>query len=50
MENTVWVESNLGGGQNGYLGIILPPEQYGYVSGTSFVRQPKPGRKETLPV
>ena len=30
--NAAFVECDLGGGQNGYLGLILPPKQYARVS------------------
>ena len=48
--NAASVESELGGGQNGYLGIILPPKEYARISNTPFVcPPPKPGRMETVP-
>ena len=43
------VECDLGGGQKGYLGLILPPEQYARVSGTTFVLPPKPGQTAHVP-
>ena len=43
--NTVSIEYDLGGGQNGYIGLILPPEQYSRVSGTAFVLPTDPGRR-----
>ena len=47
--NAASVECNLGGGHNGYLGLILPPDQYACVSGTAFILPPKPGRMEKVP-
>ena len=41
--NVSLVESELGEGQNGYLGLIFPPEQYAHISGTAFIIPPKPG-------
>ena len=40
--NAASVEYDLGGGQNGYLGLILLPKQYARVSGTAFVLPPNP--------
>ena len=40
--NAASVESELGGGQNGYLGIILPPKEYARISNTPFVCPPPP--------
>ena len=47
--NAASVKCNLGGGQNGYLGIILPPTQYEQVSGTDFILPPDPGRTTHVP-
>ena len=47
--NTALVQSNLGGGQNGYLRLILPPEEYSRVSDTTYVRLPDLGITETAP-
>ena len=47
--NAASAECNLGGGQNGYLGLILPPEQYARVSGTAFVLPPDPGQTAHVP-
>ena len=41
--NTASVECDLRGGQNSYLGLILPPEQYEQVSGSAFVLPPDSG-------
>ena len=49
MANATAIECDLGGGQNGYLGLILPPEQYAHVSGTAFVLPPDPGRTAQVP-
>ena len=35
--NVASIECNLGGGQNGYFDLIIPPEQYAHVSRTIFV-------------
>ena len=43
--NIVSVESNLGRGQNEYLGLILLPKQYVCIYGTAFVRPPARPRK-----
>ena len=48
--NVVSVECNLSRGQNGYLGLILPPKQYERVSGTTFILPPDPGQTAHLPV
>ena len=42
--NAASVKCDLGGGQHGYLGLILPPEQYEQVSGTAFILPPDPDR------
>ena len=47
--NAASVECNLGGGHNGYLGLILPPEQYERLSGTAFILPPDPGRTAHVP-
>ena len=47
--NAVLVEIDLSGGKNGYLGIFLPPEQYGCIANTPFVRPSDPGRTSTIP-
>ena len=49
MSNVASVESNLGRGQNGYLRLILPPEQYSCISDTAFVRPSDPGITATVP-
>ena len=49
MVNAASIERNLGGGQNSYLGLILPPEQYAFVSGTAFVLPPDHGRMAHVP-
>ena len=41
--NAASVKSDLVRGHNGYLGLILPPDQYAGVSGTVFVRPPDTG-------
>ena len=46
--NAESVESNLGGGENGYLGKVLPPKQYSFIFDTTFVRLPDPGRITTI--
>ena len=38
------IKCDLGGGQNVYLGLILPPKQYARISRTAFVLLPDPGR------
>ena len=48
-ENSVSIECNLGGVQNGYLGLILPPKQYVRVSGTAFVLTNDPSRTAHVP-
>ena len=47
--NVASIECNLSGGQNSYLSLILPPEQYARVSGTAFVLLPNPGRTAQVP-
>ena len=49
MSNEVSVGINLNVGQKGYLGIILPPEQYDCISDTAFFHPPDPGRTATSP-
>ena len=43
------VKCKLGGGQNSYLSLILPPEQYAQVSVTAFVLPPDPGQTAHVP-
>ena len=40
--NAASVNSNLGGDNDSYLGLILPPKKYARVSGTTFIRLPDP--------
>ena len=47
--NTASVECNLGGGQNSYLSLILPPKQYKRLSGTAFILLPNPGQTAHVP-
>ena len=47
--NTTSIKCDLDRGQNGYLGLILLPEQYAHVSGTAFVLPPDPGRTAQVP-
>ena len=47
--NAVSVECDLGGGQNGYLSLILPPKQYPCVSRTAFVLPSNPGKTAHVP-
>ena len=48
-ENTLSVESALSSGQNGYLRLVFPPDQYDRIVATLFVRLPDPGRTATSP-
>ena len=43
------VKCKLGGGQNSYLSLILPPEQYERVSGTAFILPPNPVKTAHVP-
>ena len=47
--NVALVESDLDGGQNGSLRIILPSMKYACISDTTFICPPKPGRMATVP-
>ena len=47
--NAASINYDLGGGQNGYLGLILLLEQYACVSSTAFVILPDPGRTAQVP-
>ena len=47
--NAASVESALGGGQNGYLGLVLLPGHYTRISTAAFERLPNPGRTATVP-
>ena len=47
--NAASIECNLGRVQNGYLSLILPPEQYDRVSRTTFVLLPDPGCTAQVP-
>ena len=47
--NAESAKRNLGGGQNGNLGLALPPDQYNRISNTPFVRPPDPGIMKTVP-
>ena len=49
MANAASIDCDLGGGHNGYLGLILPPKQYARVSRTSFVLPSDSGRTEQVP-
>ena len=46
--NAASVERSLGGGQNGYLGIVLPYDQYSLIAVTPFFLSTKPGRTATV--
>ena len=47
--NAASIEYNIGGVQNVYLSLILPPNQYARISGTAFVLPPEPGRTAKVP-
>ena len=47
--NVVLVQSDLGGGHNSYLGIILPPKQYTCISKTAFFPPAPPGKNGNRP-
>ena len=47
--NAASIECDLGGGQNGYLGLILLPEQYERVYETAFFLPPEIGRTAHVP-
>ena len=49
MVNMASIKCNLSRGQNSYLGLILPPEQYACLSGTAFVLPPNSGRTAQVP-
>ena len=50
MDNASSFDSNLGVGQNGYLGLVLPPKQYALIVDTPFVRPPNLGRTAVIPL
>ena len=49
MENVASIECNLGGGQNGYIDLILLPKQYDRLYDTAFVLPPDPGQTAHVP-
>ena len=48
--NVAYIECDLVGGQNSYLGLILLPKQYARVSGTGLFLPPNLGRTSQVPV
>jgi hypothetical protein len=49
IENAASVHSTLGGGNHGFLGVILTPEKYQLVTGHTFEPYTNPGALPTLP-
>ena len=49
IENASSIQSTLGGGNHGYLGLILKPAKYQTVTGHEFHPHPNPGALPTLP-
>ena len=48
-ENVSLAQNALGRIQNGYIGIVLLPEQYEFLTLETFVRPPNPGITATVP-
>ena len=49
IENAASVHSTLGGGNHGFLGVILTPEKYQLVTGHTFEAHTNPRALPTLP-
>ena len=49
IKNASSYPSELGGGNHGYLGLILKPEKYALVTGHTFTPHPNPGSIPTFP-
>ena len=49
IKNASSFPSELGGGQHGYLGLVLSPEKYQLVTGNTFTPHPNPGSIPTFP-
>ena len=49
IKNASSFPSELGGGQHGYLGLVLTPEKYQLVTGNTFTPHPNPGSIPTFP-
>ena len=49
IENTSSIQTTLGGGNYGYLGLILKPAKYQTVTGHQFQPHPNPGALPVIP-
>ena len=49
IENASSIQSTLGGGNHGYLGLILKPAKYQTVTGQQFNPHPNPGALPVIP-
>jgi len=49
IKNASSFPSELGGGQHGYLGVVLTPTKYNLVTGHDFIPHPNPGSIPTFP-
>ena len=49
IENASSIQTTLGGGQHGYLGLILKPAKYLTVTGQAFNPHPNPGALPVIP-
>ena len=49
IENSASVHSTLGGGNHGFLGLILTPEKHHIVTGYNFEPHVNPGALPTIP-
>ena len=48
-EIVMLIDISLEGGYNGYLRLVLPPNQYARISNTPFVQPPNPGCTSIIP-
>ena len=48
--NAASVPTTLGGGNHGYLGLILSPATYATISPTAFIKPAYPGQHPAIPV
>ena len=48
--NASSIESELGGGNHGLLGLVIPAARYNTITGTNFVPHANPGALPTFPV
>ena len=48
--NASSIESELGGGNHGLLGLVIPAARYNTITGTNFVPHANPGALPTFPI